>query len=264
MIFLAAKQDDLAVKAFERGLVYDEDNPQIPLLLAETLLQQHKGQQALELVDRYHPASAPGRRGLRPAGQGAQGDGPREGDHAPARGGRPARQQERAPPVRPGRSLPRDRPGREGRGAVQLAADLAADARRPTGALAASLLKRKKAGDLLKVFCEAWNSPMARGRSLPQLQAVAEDDALALAMLDAGIEQLSGQASRPSPRSPSVVLASSPAPIARGRPARPARAAAEAPPARAGAIPTPLVYRELAETLRRMDQFADAAATSRR
>ncbi len=52
-VFLEAKQDDLAVKAFERGLVYDEENPQIPLHLAETLLKQDKGQKALALVEHY-------------------------------------------------------------------------------------------------------------------------------------------------------------------------------------------------------------------
>ena len=39
------------MKAFERGLIYDEDNPQISLLLAETLLALKKGDQALTLVE---------------------------------------------------------------------------------------------------------------------------------------------------------------------------------------------------------------------
>ncbi len=43
--FLEAKRDDLAVRAFERGLIYDEENPQIPLQLAETLLKQSRGEQ---------------------------------------------------------------------------------------------------------------------------------------------------------------------------------------------------------------------------
>ena len=71
MVFLAAKQDDLAIKAFERGLVYDEENPQIPLLLAETLLKQNKGQQAPGTGGTVHQASAPGPGSLRAAGQGA-------------------------------------------------------------------------------------------------------------------------------------------------------------------------------------------------
>ena len=61
-------------------------------------------------------------------------------------------------------------------------------------ALAASLLKRKKAGDLLKVICEAAGRPNGLEAISPQLQAAAADDALAEAMLDAGIAAAPGQA----------------------------------------------------------------------
>ena len=57
MIFLGRQQDDLAVKALERGLVYDEDNPQIALLLAETLLRPDKADQALGLSSASSSAS---------------------------------------------------------------------------------------------------------------------------------------------------------------------------------------------------------------
>jgi tetratricopeptide (TPR) repeat protein len=50
--FLAAKRLESAVKAFERGLVYDDDNPQISLLLADTLLKLNQGERALSLVER--------------------------------------------------------------------------------------------------------------------------------------------------------------------------------------------------------------------
>ena len=43
MVFLAAKRNELAVKSLERGLVYDEDNTQISLLLADTLLKLNRG-----------------------------------------------------------------------------------------------------------------------------------------------------------------------------------------------------------------------------
>src|SRR5262249_45457279 len=42
----------LAVKALEHGLVYDEDNPQIALHLAETRLRLNQGERALSLVER--------------------------------------------------------------------------------------------------------------------------------------------------------------------------------------------------------------------
>jgi tetratricopeptide (TPR) repeat protein len=53
MVFLSAKRPELAARAFERGLVYNEENTQIPLLLAETLLSLGKGERALTLVDRF-------------------------------------------------------------------------------------------------------------------------------------------------------------------------------------------------------------------
>ncbi len=46
-VFLAAKRDELAVKALEHGLLYDEDNTQISLILADTLLKLNRGEQAL-------------------------------------------------------------------------------------------------------------------------------------------------------------------------------------------------------------------------
>ena len=52
LIFLAAKRLEPAVKAFKRGLVYDEDNPQISLLMADTLLKLNQGERALGLVER--------------------------------------------------------------------------------------------------------------------------------------------------------------------------------------------------------------------
>ena len=59
MVFLAAKRNELAVKALEHGLVYDEDNTQISLLLADTLLKLNRGQQALALVDRHIQRQTP-------------------------------------------------------------------------------------------------------------------------------------------------------------------------------------------------------------
>ena len=53
VVFLAAKRYDLAIKAFLRGLVYDEDDPQIPLLLAQTLLKTGKGEEALRRTEEY-------------------------------------------------------------------------------------------------------------------------------------------------------------------------------------------------------------------
>ncbi len=50
--FVAAKRDEFAVKAFEHALVYDDDNPQITLVLADTLLRLHKADQAMLMVEK--------------------------------------------------------------------------------------------------------------------------------------------------------------------------------------------------------------------
>ena len=56
-------------------------------------------------------------------------------------------------------------------------------------ALVASLLKRKKAADLLRVTSEAWLRPESQEAIKPQLAAAAADDALAEAILDEGVKQ---------------------------------------------------------------------------
>ena len=56
-------------------------------------------------------------------------------------------------------------------------------------ALATSLLKRKKAVDLLKVISEAWSRSESQEAVKPQLLAAAADDAITDAMLDEGLKQ---------------------------------------------------------------------------
>jgi tetratricopeptide (TPR) repeat protein len=56
--FLQVKRHDLAVKAFQHGLVYDPDHPQLPFRLAEALLQAGRSNEALEQVEqlvKQHP-----------------------------------------------------------------------------------------------------------------------------------------------------------------------------------------------------------------
>src|SRR5262249_25899399 len=52
-VFLEAKRYDLAVKAFERGLDYNPDDPQLPPLLSETLLKLDQGDRALAFVEQF-------------------------------------------------------------------------------------------------------------------------------------------------------------------------------------------------------------------
>ena len=53
LVFLQAKRPELAAKAFRRGLDYDEDDPALPLLLAQTLLASGKNDEALTFVDQF-------------------------------------------------------------------------------------------------------------------------------------------------------------------------------------------------------------------
>jgi tetratricopeptide (TPR) repeat protein len=52
-VFLQARKTDLAVKAFQRGLVYDADEPLLLILLSQTYLEAGKAAEALALVERY-------------------------------------------------------------------------------------------------------------------------------------------------------------------------------------------------------------------
>ncbi len=51
LTFITAGRDEQAAKALERALVYDETNPRIALLLADTLVRLHKADQALGFVE---------------------------------------------------------------------------------------------------------------------------------------------------------------------------------------------------------------------
>jgi tetratricopeptide (TPR) repeat protein len=259
MVFLAAKKEDLAVRALERGLVYDEENPQIPLLLADTLLKQNRGQQALALVERYirrQPQSLEAYELLAKVLTGLK----REDEITP-RLEEAARRDSKNVPLQ---YVLADRYRETGQVEKADALYKALLTSQPTPqtyrALAASLLKRRKAGELLKVICEAAGRPSGLEAVSPQLQAAATDDALAEAMLDAGLEQL--QAKPPTlPRTAINIL---------GFIANPERGADKR--GRLDRLiklqrlllaqnPSPQMYREIADTLRRMDQYAEAAAT---
>ncbi|WZO96744.1 tetratricopeptide repeat protein [Isosphaeraceae bacterium EP7] len=60
-VFLTAGRVPLAIQAFERGLTYDPDHPLIPLILAETQLDNKQGAAALAVIDRYLKRQPSGR-----------------------------------------------------------------------------------------------------------------------------------------------------------------------------------------------------------
>ena len=259
MVFLEAKQNDLAVKAFERGLIYDEENPQIPLHLAETLLKQGQGQQALALVERYikrQPQALEAYELLAKVLTALK----REEEITP-------RLEEAARRDSKNVSLQyvlADRYRETGQIEKADALYKSLLTTQPTPqtyrALAASLLKRKKPGDLLKVICEAMSRPNGLEAISAQLQAAAADDALAEAMLDAGLQQL--QTNPPTlPKSAFYVLSFIANPERGSNKTGRLQRLIKLQRLMLEQNPSPQVYKEIADTLRRLDQNAEAAAT---
>ncbi len=128
-------------------------------------------------------------------------------------------------------------------------------------ALASSLLKRKKADELLKLFCEAYARPVTKAVIEPQMYAAAADDTISEAMLDAGFKDLSA---RPPtlPESAFLVLRS----IANANRPTPSKVRRLEKLLKIHRIqleqdPSPLIYSEIADTQGRMGQHAEAAAT---
>src|SRR5262249_38130689 len=115
-----------------------------------------------------------------------------------------------------------------------------------------------------RVFCDAVTRPNTQEAIRPQLQAVAQDDEMAEAMLDAGVEQLSAN----PPALPAIafkVLAAI-AGVDRGGAAKPGRLERLLKPHQLHRLelaqsPSSLVYREIADTQRRLGRYAEAAAT---
>lgn len=259
MVFLAAQKNELAVQAFERGLVYDEENPQIPLLLAETLLKLNKAERALALVDRYikrQPHSLEAYELMAKVLTLLK----RDNEITP-RLEEAARLDSKNVPLQ---YVLADRYRETGQieNADALYKKLLTSQPTPQTyrALAASLLKRKKAADLLKVICEAMTRPNGLEAVTPQLQAAAADDALAEAMLDAGLAQLS--AKPPTlPRSAFNVLTFIANPDRGINKTKRLERLVKLQQLLLEQNPSPQVYREIADTLRRMEQYAEAAKT---
>jgi tetratricopeptide (TPR) repeat protein len=259
LVFLAAKRYEPAVKALERGLVYDEDNSQISLVLAETLLNLKRGEQALALVERHigrqttfveaYELLAKVLKALH-----------REKEITPRLEAAARRDSKNI-------SLQyvladRYRETGEVEKAEALYKELLTSQPTPQTyrALANSLLKRKKAGDLLKVLSQAWTNAESQDAIKPQLQAAAWDDGIAEAMLDAGLSQLATKSSALSRSSFEILslVANNPGPDSQNKTVRLERLL-RLERLQAEQNPSALVYGEIADTLRRMGRYGDAA-----
>jgi tetratricopeptide (TPR) repeat protein len=259
MIFLEAKRDDLVVKALERGLVYDEDNPQIALLLAEALQRLRKPERALELVDRVIRRQPQGvdvydlmAKVLKAMG--------REREITPRLEDAAQRDSKNVPL----QYVLADRYRETGQAEKAEALYKALLTSQPTPltyrALATSLFKRKKVAELLKVFCDAWNQRDTQTAIKPLAESVARDDELAGSMLDVGTEQLSAGPPTLPPVAFKVLAYIAGSEGGAAKPPRMEKLLKLQRLELAGS-PSPLVYSEIADTLRRLSRYADAAST---
>jgi len=258
-VFLAAKREDLAIRAFEHGLVYDEENPQIPLLLADTLLKGKKGPQALALVERYIKRQPQGVEAYELLSKVLKEL--KQEDQITPRLEAAAKNDSKNIPLQ---YVLADRYRETGQvdKAEELYKSLLKSQPTPQTyrALAASLLKRRKAGDLLRVICESVGKPQGLEAVMPQLQAAASDDSLAEEMLDEGLKQLSAD---PPALPPTAFFVLS-------NIANPERGSRKEPRLERllklqrlmlDRTPNPKIYIEIADTQQRMDQYVEAAAT---
>ena len=188
LVFLQAKRYDQAVKAFERGLVYDPDHPQLSLQLAETLEKSGKGSAALAVVERYlkrQPQGVEGYELLAKVLKALK----REAEITP-------RLEEAARVDLQNVTLQyalADRYRETGQPEKAQALYKTLLTSQPTayGALSASLLKQKKTEELLKVITEALAKPEGQVAVKPQLDAIIADPAYAEQVLDTGFQMLS-------------------------------------------------------------------------
>ncbi len=260
LTFITARRDEMAVRALERALVYDEDNPKIALFLAETLLRLRKADQALGFVERVIRRQPQDVEVYELLAKVLTALG-REKEITP-------RLEEAA--QQDGKNVPlqyvlADRYRETGQVDKADALYKALLTTRPTPqtyrALAASLLKRKKAVELLKVICEAYARPITKAAIEPQLQAAGADDALAEAMLDAGFEQLSAKPPTLPESAYHVLTLIANTNRANASKARRLEKLLKIHRLHLQQEPSALVYSEIADTQVRMGRYTEAAAT---
>jgi tetratricopeptide (TPR) repeat protein len=189
-VFLQAGRDELAVKAFERGLVYNPDHPELPLRLADTLLKLGKGEEALGLVERF----------LKRQPQGAEGyellakvlTALKRGNEITPRLEQAAKADSKNLTLQYALA-DRYRETGQTEKAEELYKSLLAAQPTPQGyrALAASLLKRKRTDDLLRVLVQVFNKPGWLEAVAPQLEAIVKDREYAYEVIDRGVKLLS-------------------------------------------------------------------------
>jgi tetratricopeptide (TPR) repeat protein len=252
VIFRTAKRNDLAIKAFQRGLVYDEEHPQLPLLLAQSLLDTGRADEALQIVENYvkrQPQAIDGYDLLAKALKALK----REGEITP--------RLEKAAALDLNNIglqyalADRYRETGQTEKAEKLYNDLlkAQPTAQAYAALAASLLKRKKTDELFKLISEA---TITRRDVLdaikPQLEAIMKDASYADEFIDVGLKRL---AADPAGLNRPIVFIL----IQIASEGEKFDKLAELQRLILKHNPSPIAYRELADALIRQHKYAEAA-----
>ncbi len=183
--FVTAKRYALAIRAFERGLVYAPDHSQLRLKLAQTLLDQNQPEKALAIVEAHIKKQPQGREGYELLAK-ILTVLKRENEITP-RLEEAARLDAQNLPLQ--YSLA-DRYRQTGQidKAEALYKKLLEATPTPQGyaALAESLLKRKQTNDLVRVLAQAYTKPEGVEAVKETVEAIGEDHDFAEKVLDAG------------------------------------------------------------------------------
>lgn len=189
LTFLEAKRTDMAIKAFERGLDYDPEDPELPLYLARTLHQTGNDTRALEIVERFLKRQPQGVDGYEIQAQVLTAL--KRADEITPRLEEAARKDSKNVALQ---YVLADRYRETGQVEKAEALYKALVAAQPTsqgyGALATSLLKRKKSEDLIKVLTEAVVRPGGLEAVQETVKSIIADPPFAAEVIDAGAKLL--------------------------------------------------------------------------
>jgi tetratricopeptide (TPR) repeat protein len=253
LAFLEAKRYDLAITAFERGLDYEPDDPQLPLLLAQTLIKVGKGEQALGQVERFLKRQPQGVEGYELLAKVLK-ELNREGEITP-RLEQAAKNDSKNVALQYALADRYRETGQVERAEAMYKELLTAQ---PTtqgySALAASLLKRKKAEELLKVISEAITRQGGFEAVQEQIKGIIDDPEFCDEVLEAGLKL--AKAEPPGLSTPAVsvlaAIAKSAGKLEKFLPIQQAELKRK---------PTPQSYKELLITLLNLRRFGEVAST---
>jgi tetratricopeptide (TPR) repeat protein len=187
LLFYQANRLDLAIRAFRRGLLYQPDHPDLARFLSQSLLRSGKPEEALAALEPYLKTQPDGREPYdllvtllnalnRP-------------DDILSRLEAASRNDPKNTPLQ---YLLAERYREEGQKdkADALYKHLLATQPDPQGlgALSTNLLKEKKIGELVILLGDAFGKPDTLEAVKPQIESIVNDDELADAVLDAGLE----------------------------------------------------------------------------